>query len=78
MVKILVLLIKHILRRGHGVFKLLFVIDDFIRLFAMTLLFGMLAWRFNASGFLTVALVGLGIFIDMHDFLTENKIIRTN
>ncbi|MFH2019905.1 MAG: hypothetical protein ABIJ34_00675 [archaeon] len=49
--KLLLAVYKHVIRRGKGIFKLLFVIDDLIRLVTMTLVFGFIAWQLNLQDF---------------------------
>lgn len=67
-------IIKHLLRRGKGIFKILFTVDDFIRLAAMTLAFSIIAKVLNLGNLATMALVLLGVAIDLHDFLYDHKI----
>ena len=38
MIKVILNMLMQVTKRGKGVFKFLFVIDDFIRLFTMTIL----------------------------------------
>jgi hypothetical protein len=67
----------YMLRRGHGIFKWLFVIDDFIRLFTMTMFFP-LVFSFIGlkGGFITFGVI-LGLIIDAHDLLTDFGVGRT-
>ena len=74
--KILGKMIGHLFRRGHGIFKILFVVDDFFRLFTMTLLIPLF---FNWIGFgdilITLGLF-LGLVIDVHDFMSEAGMVK--
>ena len=61
----------HIMKRGKGVFKILFMIDDFFRLFTMTIIIPIF---FNWIGFGKIMVnlgVVLGLVIDVHDFVTD-------
>lgn len=69
---------KHLIRRGKGVFKILFIIDDFFRLFTMTILFSVLFNWLNVNTYILVLAVILGVIIDVHDFLSDMKIVRLN
>ncbi len=64
-------IVAHIFRRGSGFFKLLFVIDDFFRVFTMTLLIPIFFRWLNFSNTLVTAGVILGLVIDIHDFISE-------
>ena len=70
-IKIFGQMISHIFRRGRGVFKLLFVIDDFIRLFTMTILIPIFFSWLGFGSTLRIAGTILGLVIDVHDFITE-------
>ena len=56
-----------ILRRGTGIFKLLFAIDDSIRLISITLLLWMGLALIGAPKPIIMAGIVLGIIIDAHD-----------
>ena len=58
-----------IFRRGTGVFKLLFAVDDSIRLFTMTLLFWLGLSLLGAGRTVIMAGVILGMIIDAHDLV---------
>lgn len=73
-IKFKIALLKHLFRRGRGVMRFLLWIDDFIRLFAMTLFFSVVARIFNMNGFFTAILIILGAYIDFHDFMSDNSI----
>ncbi len=64
---------KLIFRRGTGIFKFLFAVDDLIRLFTMTLVFFFLLSAMDASK--TVVLIGslFGLVIDIHDVFDDLK-----
>ena len=70
-VKLIRLIIKYIFRRGRGIFKILFVIDDFIRVFTMTLIVPYFFSLISNNSLLIVSGVLLGIVIDVQDFITE-------
>lgn len=64
-------MIHHIFRRGHGILKLLFVIDDFFRIFTMTILIPIFFnWLKLGQIIISLGLL-LGLVIDMHDFIAE-------
>lgn len=71
MIKLLANLSVFIFRRGQGLFKFLFVIDDFIRVFAIAILLPMLMSWLGLSKAFQIAGFILGIIIDMQDFVTE-------
>jgi hypothetical protein len=76
--KVLFSMFKHIFRRGRGIFKFLFVIDDFFRLFTMTILIPVL-FNFLNFGSLLVSLgAALGIIIDVHDFLEQAGVVSVD
>ena len=64
-------MLGHILRRGKGIFKALFVIDSFFRVFTMTIIIPLFfsLMRFN----IIIVYLGLllGIIIDVHDFIAD-------
>ena len=67
MIKITTLIINlftHITRRGQGLFKLLFTIDDFFRLFAMTLLIPIFFSAIGLNDTFRVLGVILGLVIE--------------
>ena len=66
----------HIIRRGRGIFKILFVIDDFIRLFAMTLLIPMFFSWLGGGPFLRILGVILGAIIDIQDFIADAGVAK--
>ena len=71
MIKLLANLSVFLFRRGHGLFKFLFVIDDFIRVFAIAILLPILMnWLGLSKVFLIIGFI-IGIIIDMQDFVTE-------
>ena len=64
-------MVTHVFRRGKGLFKILFAIDDFIRLFTMTILLPIFFTWLNLGPTGRVIGVILGMIIDVHDFITE-------
>ena len=56
-----------IFRRGTGIFKLLFAIDDFIRLFTMTIILFLSMKLLGVTGLLFTMGLILGFIIDLHD-----------
>ncbi len=58
-----------IFRRGTGAFKLLFAIDDLIRLFTMTLVFLLGLSLINTPRPIVMAGIALGLIIDLHDLI---------
>ena len=66
----------HIFRRGRGIFKILFVIDDFIRVFTMTFLFIILLTWLNLPTFIIFLGSMLGLVIDMHDFISDHELAK--
>lgn len=72
--KILALVVNIItvlFRRGSGLFKLLFVIDDFFRVFTMTILIPIFFTWLNLPQLLVTLGVILGLVIDIHDFISQ-------
>ena len=57
--------------RGRGIFKFLFVIDDFFRLFTMTILIPIFFHWVGFGKFIINLGVILGIIIDVHDFMSD-------
>ncbi|MBT3464455.1 hypothetical protein HN789_06670 [archaeon] len=58
-------------KRGKGLFKFLFVVDDFFRLFTMTFLFPVFfTWIGLGKIFISLGVI-LGLVIDIHDFITS-------
>lgn len=69
-------LIFILFRRGTGFFKFLFVIDDFFRLFTMTILIPIFfRWLHFGDTLVTLGVI-LGIVIDIHDFISEYGIAK--
>lgn len=64
---------KLIFRRGIGIFKLLFAIDDLIRLFTMTIVFVLGLTLLDAPRWLMMAGTCLGLLIDVHDIFDDIK-----
>ena len=62
-----------VFRRGTGIFKLLFAVDDLVRLFAMTMLFFLCLKLLQASDAILLAGVALGLVIDIHDIIDDLK-----
>lgn len=58
-------------KRGKGVFKILFFVDNFIRLFAMTLLIPIFFRWLNWGNFLVSLGFILGAIIDIEDFVSS-------
>jgi len=71
-------MLKHIFHRGKGIFKFLFVIDDFFRLFTMTILIPVLFKFFNFGDLLISLGAILGIIIDIHDFLEQAGVVAVD
>ena len=58
-------------KRGRGIFKFLFVIDDFFRLFTMTILIPIFfTWLGFGKIIVNLGII-LGIVIDVHDFMAD-------
>ena len=74
--KLIAKMAYHIVRRGHGIFKILFVIDDFIRVFTMTILFIILCNWLNLSVWIMLPAAFLGLAIDVHDFISDNELAK--
>ena len=74
--KILTAIAFHIVRRGSGIFKLLFVVDDFIRVFTMTILFIILFTWLHLHQVIIFMGAMLGLAIDMHDFISDHEIAK--
>ena len=58
-------------RRGKRLFKILFTIDDAIRMVAITLVFWLIALILRISGIWFWLLIGLGLLIDVHDIADD-------
>ena len=69
MIKVILNMLMQVAKRGKGVFKFLFVIDDFIRLFTMTILIPLFFAKWGFGPFLVNAGLILGLVIDIHDFM---------
>jgi hypothetical protein len=74
--KLLAAIAQFIFRRGTGLFKFLFVIDDFIRVFTMTFLFMILFTWLRAHYIVVTAFALLGLVIDLHDFISDNELAK--
>ncbi len=72
----IIAVLKFITRRGHGLFKLLFVIDDFIRVFTMTILFIILSSWLHLPTAIMFLLAMLGLVIDIQDFIEDNEFAK--
>ena len=70
-IRLIFSIIERIFRRGRGIFKFLFVIDDFFRIFTMTILIPIFFSLFSSNSVLTILGVLLGLVIDIQDFITE-------
>ncbi len=70
---IIVAIGRLIFRRGTGLFKLLFAIDDLIRLFAITLIMFLSLTILEVSGLFFTAAMILAIVIDVHDVFDDIK-----
>ncbi len=68
---IIVGIFKLIFRRGTGIFKFLFAIDDLIRLFTMTLILFLGLTLIDAGKTAVMAGVLLGLIIDVHDIVDD-------
>lgn len=62
-------MIVALFKRGRGLFKFLFVIDDFFRLFTMTFLFPIFFSWLKLGKIGVILGVILGLVIDIHDFM---------
>ncbi len=71
LIKLFSSMISHLFRRGKGLFKFLFVIDDFIRLFTMTIIIPNLLMMINAGRALVISGLLLGLVIDLQDYISE-------
>jgi hypothetical protein len=69
-------IIVAITSRGTGLFKILFVIDDFIRVFTMTILFIILASWLHFPTIIMFLLAMLGLVIDIQDFIEDNEFAK--
>ncbi|MBU0758074.1 MAG: hypothetical protein KKF44_08445 [Nanoarchaeota archaeon] len=69
--QVLVKMIIAIFKRGRGLFKFLFVIDDFFRIFTMTILIPIFFNWLKFSKTLISLGVILGLVIDAHDFMSQ-------
>jgi hypothetical protein len=76
MIQIVSAIAQHLVRRGKGIFKILFFIDDFIRVFTMTILFIILCTWLNLPRFLLFLGGMLGLVIDIQDFIEDNEIAK--
>ena len=78
-IKIIIVLakmFKHLFRRGSSIFKLLFIIDDFFRVFTMTILIPLLiSWLKLGPVFIVLGTL-LGLAIDIHDFIEEMGVAK--
>ncbi len=75
--RILANVAAHLFRRGRGIFKFLFFIDDFIRLFTMTILTPMFFSWLGFQGYIITLATVLGIVIDLHDIISDYGIGKT-
>ncbi len=69
--KIFYKMLKYLFRRGRGIFKLLFAIDDFFRLFTMTIIIPIFFNWLNFSVMFIALGTILGLIIDVHDFISQ-------
>ena len=69
-------MIAQIFRRGRGIFKILFIIDDFFRYFTMTILIPIFFSWLGFGQFLMSLGAILGLVIDIHDYMSEAKIVK--
>jgi hypothetical protein len=67
---------SYIIRRGSGIFKFLFMIDDFFRVFTMTILFTIFFTWLGLGRILITLGALLGLIIDVQDFIAENEIAK--
>ena len=74
--QLIVAIVNHIVRRGQGIFKILFVIDDFIRVFTMTILIIIFFTWLRFPQFLVFLGAMLGLIIDIQDFLEDNELAK--
>ncbi len=71
--RVLANMITALFKRGRGIFKFLFVIDDLFRIFTMTLLIPILFdWIGLNDTFIALGVI-LGLVIDIHDFVTSSQ-----
>ncbi len=69
-------LIQHLIRRGKGIFKILFFIDDFIRVFTITILLIIFFTWLRFPHFIVVLGALLGLVIDIQDFIEDNELAK--
>jgi hypothetical protein len=74
--KLIIAIAQFITRRGTGLFKALFVIDDFIRVFTMTILFIILSSWLRFPTIIMFLLAMLGLVIDIQDFIEDNEFAK--
>jgi hypothetical protein len=74
--KLIIAIVHFITRRGHGLFKALFVIDDFIRVFTMTILFIIMSSWLRFPTVIMFLLAMLGLVIDIQDFIEDNEFAK--
>jgi hypothetical protein len=67
---------SYLVRRGSGIFKILFFIDDFIRVFTMAILFIILLTWLKFPQFLIILGGLLGLVIDIQDFIEDNELAK--
>ena len=74
--KIFFRMFKHLFRRGRGIFKFLFAIDDFFRIFTMTIIIPIFFNWLNFSVMFIVLGAVLGLIIDVHDFISQMGVAK--
>lgn len=69
-------IVTAITSRGTGIFKILFVIDDFLRVFTMTILFIIVSNWLKFPTVIMFLLAILGLVIDIQDFIEDNEFAK--
>ncbi len=75
-IKLIAAIVQFITRRGNGIFKFLFVIDDFLRVFTMTILLIIVSNWLKFPTAIMFLLAMLGLVIDIQDFLQDNEFAK--
>ena len=77
-IKVITGMFMQLFKRGRGIFKFLFVIDDFFRLFTMTILIPIFFSWLGFGIFIINLGIVLGIVIDVHDFMSGAGLAKLN
>ncbi|MEM3374302.1 MAG: hypothetical protein QXE31_03710 [Candidatus Woesearchaeota archaeon] len=74
LIKFKIKFIAYLARHSKKSFKFLFWIDDFIRIFAMTILFMLIARILNLNALFSTILFFIGVIVDIEDFINNKGI----